>query len=211
MGRERRTSAGPRARPSAPRDEPAHGRPAAGDPALRQEYEAWLVREYEAWLERLRMTYEALTNCCYYRLEGDRGAAERVSMQVITGLLAKPRMFQYFGLPFSGRVAHLGELSIAEARSGVVPAGSTWEELRAALTQLSPGEREVIVLACIDGRDDAGLAAALECDERTAAARREATLRHLGDIGGCTPARRRHASTPKMEIGLAGHESGSSL
>jgi DNA-directed RNA polymerase specialized sigma24 family protein len=148
----------------------------------------WLVREYEAWLERLRMTYEALTNCCYYRLEGDRGAAERVSMRVITGLLAKPKIFQYYGLPFSGRVAHLGELGIAEARSSVLPAGSTWAELRATLTQLSPGEREVIVLACIDGRDDAGLAAALECDERTAAARREATLRHLGDIGGCTPA-----------------------
>ena len=156
----------------------------AGGPAVPEEYEAWLGREYQAWLERLRMTYESVVHCCYYRLEHDRGAAERVSMRVIAGLLAKPRVLQYHGLPFSGRVSHLAQVGIAEWQSGELLAGSTWEEVRAALEQLSRDEKEIVVLTCVDGRDDARLAAALGCDEPVAAARREATLRRLHDLGG---------------------------
>jgi hypothetical protein len=146
----------------------------AGGAAVREEYEAWLESEYQAWLERLRMTYESVAHCCYYRLEHDRGAAERVSMRVIAGLLAKPRVLQYHGLPFSGRVSHLAQVGIAEWQRGEVPAGSTWEE--------------IVVLTCVDGRDDTRLAAALGCDEPVAAARREAAFRRLNDLGGGKPA-----------------------
>src|SRR5258708_30851508 len=96
----------------------------AGDDAVREEYQAWLECEYEAWLERLRMTYESVAHCCYYRLEHDRGAAERVSMRVIARLLAKPRVLQYHGPPFSGRVSHLGPVGIAARQRGDAPAGT---------------------------------------------------------------------------------------
>jgi DNA-directed RNA polymerase specialized sigma24 family protein len=160
----------------------------AGGPAVREEYEAWLECEFQAWLERLRMTYESVAHCCSYRLEHDRGAAERVSMRVIAGLLAKPRVLQYHGLPFSGRVSHLAQVGIAEWQRGEVLAGGTWEEVRAALEQLSRDEKEIVVLTCVDGRDDAQLAAALGCDEPVAAARREAAFRRLNDLGGGKPA-----------------------
>ena len=78
--------------------------------------------EYEAWLTRVEMTREAIANCCRFRLDHDVALAERVSVEVIAGLLARPRVFQYFGLPFSGRVAHLTEVGLARAQEGAAGA-----------------------------------------------------------------------------------------
>jgi DNA-directed RNA polymerase specialized sigma24 family protein len=138
--------------------------------------------EYAAWLERVDMTRESIANCCVHRLQGDRAAAERVSIEVIGGLLARPRVFQYFGLPFSGRVAHLAELGLARARDGAAPAGCSWTVLRAALAELPGEHRETVVLACVEGYDDAHLAEALGCDESAARERREAALERLREM-----------------------------
>jgi len=138
--------------------------------------------EYAAWLERVDMTRESIANCCVHRLHGDRVAAERVSIEVIGGLLARPRVFQYFGLPFSGRVAHLAELGLARARDGVVLDGCSWAVLREALAGLPAEDRETVVLACVEGYDDARLAEALGCDEAAARARRERALARLAEL-----------------------------
>ncbi len=138
-----------------------------------------LVPAYAEWLERVEMTRESIAYCCFHRLQRDRAAAERVSVAVVAGLLARPRVFQYFGLPFSGRVAHLAELGIADAVRGVQRRQCTWATLRDELVDLTPEEQEVVVLTCVEGYDDARLAATLHCDEETAHQRREHALEQL--------------------------------
>lgn len=138
-----------------------------------------LLPAYAEWLERVDMTRESIAYCCFHRLNRDRPAAERVSITVIAGLLARPRVFQYFGLPFSGRVAHLAEQGIAEALRGVQRRQCSWATLRTELVRLTPAEQEVVVLTCVEGHDNAQLAAALHCDETTAQERREHALARL--------------------------------
>lgn len=138
-----------------------------------------LLPEYAEWLERVEMTRESITYCCLHRLQGNRPAAERIGVEVVGGLLARPRVFQYFGLPFSGRVAHLAEQGIAGALRDSAARTCTWASLRDELVSLSPAEQRVFVLHCVEGRDDAELAAALHIDEASAAQRRDAVLQRL--------------------------------
>ena len=138
-----------------------------------------LIPEYAGWLSRLEMTREAVSYCCFHRLGRDQALAERVGLEVAAGLLARPKVFQYYGLPFSGRVAHLTEMAIARATSGRPAGPCTWAMVQEAIAGLTPEQQEVVVHTCIEGCDDGELAAALSCDETEAQRRREDTLARL--------------------------------
>jgi hypothetical protein len=137
--------------------------------------------EYEAWMERVCATYDAITYTCHHRL-GNRRLAERVGVQVMAGLLAKPKIFRYFGLPYSGRIARLAEARLAEAGQGRLAEVGDWPELRRGLAGLPREHQEVFVLTCVRGEDDAALAAALGCDPGTASLRRERTMSYLREL-----------------------------
>jgi hypothetical protein len=139
---------------------------------------ASLLPEYEAWVERVCATHDAITYTCHHRL-GNRSLAEQVSAQVLAGLLAKPKVFRYFGLPYSGRIARLAEARLAEAREGRLADVGSWPELLRALTGLPLEHREVIVLTCVRGDDDGQLASNLGCDAHTAALRRQSTMEYM--------------------------------
>jgi hypothetical protein len=136
---------------------------------------------YEDWLERLEMTYESVAHCCAYRLQ-DRALAERASLDVVAGLIERPRVFRHFGLPFSGRVAHLAELAMVEARAGRSSGGGDWLALRSGLREIPHDQQRLFVLTCIEGYGDPELAAALGCDETTAAQLRKAALKRVNDV-----------------------------
>lgn len=142
---------------------------------------ASLAAEYEAWAERVRATYEAITYTCHHRLR-DRGLATQVGIQVVADLVARPGVFRYFGLPYSGRIARLAEARIAEARQGCLAVVREWPALVERLAALPPEHREVLVLTCVLGRDDVELASSLGCDEVVAAGRREATMKLMRKI-----------------------------
>jgi hypothetical protein len=139
------------------------------------------VPTYDAWLERLGMTYDSVTNCCRYRLH-DRALAQRAALSVIAGLVARPRVFGSYGLPYSGRVAHLTEQALGDASRGIAPPGTEWEEVRAALHELAADEQEIFVLAYVDSLPDDQVAEVLACDEATARTRRERAVTHVQDL-----------------------------
>jgi DNA-directed RNA polymerase specialized sigma24 family protein len=157
-----------------------------------------LLPAYREWLTRLDMTYQSVVHCCSYRLR-DQSLAERAGLGVLTGLLAKPKVFQYFGLPYSGRIAHLAEAEIArlsaEDRTAVQasPALQQWYRIWEALAVIPADLQAPFVLACVDGYDGQSLAAALGCDEQEAATRLGAALRLIQDITNdkalCRPTR----------------------
>ena len=41
---------------------------------------------------------------------------------MVAGLIARPQVFRYFGLPYSGRIAKLAEARLAEAAAGELAA-----------------------------------------------------------------------------------------
>lgn len=136
-----------------------------------------LLPGYEEWLERLSATYNAVAYCCRHRLR-DRVAAECVSVEVVAEMLARPKVFGYYGLPFSGQIGRLAEPRIARARQGTPVVGGDlgWEEFLARLHGVSKEHQEVFVLTCLEGYTDPEIAGALGCDEDTARLRRENTL-----------------------------------
>lgn len=137
--------------------------------------------EYAAWTERVRATYEAIAYTCAHRLH-DRRLAEQVAVQVVAGLLARPRVFRYFGLPYSGRIATLAEARIAEVRQGRLAVVGEWPALLDRLSAVAPAHQEVFVLTCVLGQDDTELAASLGCDGDAATGRRDETLRLMRRI-----------------------------
>ncbi|WP_214367233.1 hypothetical protein [Pseudonocardia sp. H11422] len=139
--------------------------------------------EYAEWVDRVRATFEAVQYTCSHRL-ADPGLAEQVGVQVIAGLVSRPTVFRYFGLPYSGRIARLAETRIAEADSGRLATVCGWAELRERLDGVPEEHREVLVAACIRGEDLPTLAAGLSCDEQEANARREATLAFMHELAG---------------------------
>jgi hypothetical protein len=143
-----------------------------------------LLPEYEAWMERVCATYEAITYTCQHRL-GNRRLAEQVSVQVLAGLLAKPQVFRYFGLPYSGRIARLAEARLAEAREGRLADVGSWPKLLQGLTSLSLEHQEVFLLTCVRGDDDGELASNLGCDTHTATLRRRSTMEFIRELAAC--------------------------
>lgn len=140
---------------------------------------AELLPEYADWLSRVCMTRESVAYCCLYRLGGNAALAERVSVEVVAGLLARPRVFQYYGLPFSGRLAHLTEMAIGRATAGRRGGRCTWQVVHESLAGLAPEQQEVVIRICVEGCDDDALAALLGCEDTEAQRRCEETLGRL--------------------------------
>lgn len=159
------------------------------------EFEQDLLPEYEEWLQRLSATYRSVAYCCFHRLR-DREAAERVSVEVVAEMLARPKAFRYFGLPFSGQIGRLAEPRIDRARQGktVGEGDSGWQELLIRLRGVPEEHQVVFVLTCIEGYTDPEIGAALGCDEDTARLRREATTNLLRELSESivAPTQREH-------------------
>ncbi len=146
------------------------------------EFEHELLPGYAEWLERLSATYHAVAYCCLHRLR-DRGAAECVSAEVVAEMLARPKVFGYYGLPFSGQIGRLAEPRITRALQGnMVGSNSGWQELLVRLRSVPKEHQTVFVLTCIEGYTDPEIAAALGCDEDTAKLRRERALGLLREL-----------------------------
>jgi len=135
-------------------------------------------------MARVCATYDAITYTCQHRL-GNRRLAEQIGTQVLAGLLAKPKVFRYFGLPYSGRIARLAEARLAEARAGRLAEVSSWPELLQALTGLPVEHQEVFVLTCVQGDDDGQLASALGCSTQMASLRRRRTMEYMRGLAAC--------------------------
>jgi hypothetical protein len=153
------------------------------------------IPDYAQWLVRISQTYEAVANCCYARLR-DRAVAEEASTEVIAGLLARPMVWRFYGLPFSGRVAMLTEKALAAANERARPGAGRggWIELRSSLARISQESQEVFVMTCVDGYGDPELAGALGCEEEDAKRRRDAMLQELRELSSRTlsPTGRQH-------------------
>ncbi len=139
------------------------------------------AQEFDQWLDRLGALYEAVRFTCTHRL-ADPELAEQVSVQVVAGMVARPAVFRYFGLPFSGRIAQLAEGLIVTADAGELATVCTWPELRDRLAGLPHGHREAFVVTCLRGGDVEELAAVLSCDEAVAEGRHEAMLTCVGEL-----------------------------
>ena len=144
-----------------------------------------LLPGYEEWLERLTATYNAVAHCCSYRLR-DRKAAECVSAEVVAEMLTRPKVFGYYGLPFSGQIGRLAEPRITRARQETPVGGeSGWQELLSRLRGVPREHQTVFLLTCIEGCSDGEIAAELGCDEGTAKLRRERTLNLMREVSEC--------------------------
>ena len=139
--------------------------------------------EYDDWLARVDATYRSVSFCCLHRLK-DRELAERVGLRVVAGLVAKPTIFKFSGLPFSGRIGVLAEHWIVEARAGRIGADGTFSDLCESLRAVPGDLREVFVLACVWGHDDAEIAGALGCEESVARDRRATLMQHFEQLSG---------------------------
>jgi hypothetical protein len=152
----------------------------ASDPAIAQ--------DFAEWLDRVRATFEAVQYTCAHRLM-DPSLAEQVSVQVVAGMVSRPGVFRYFGLPYSGRIAKLAEARLAEADAGELITVCGWVELLDRLTHLPDEHRGALVVMCVRGEDVESLAAVLSCDEASAESRYEAMLLFMSELvrPGLTP------------------------
>lgn len=137
--------------------------------------------EFDQWLDRVRATYEAVEYTVRHRLANPRLAGQ-VAVQVAAGLVSRPMVFRFQGLPYSGRIARLAETRITEADTGALAAVCEWADLHARLAELPEHHRDVLVRACVRGEDLSALAAGLACDEVAATARRDATLAFMHEL-----------------------------
>ncbi|MEJ2864348.1 hypothetical protein [Actinomycetospora flava] len=137
-----------------------------------------MIEPFGEWVERVSITYEAVSYTCRVRLH-DAAAGQAVAEHVVAGLIARPGVFRYWGLPFSGRIARLAEDAIHEVHAGTLAPPPSWPALRSDLEALPTDVQRMLVWTCIEGWDDEEIAAALTCDERDARAHREDTLARL--------------------------------
>jgi hypothetical protein len=136
---------------------------------------------YSAWLERVASTVDAVSYTCRVRL-GSATAGDAIALRVAAGLVSRPMVFRYWGLPYSGRIAKLAEAGIASARAGTLGPPGSWPRLREALEQLPPDQQQVMVWTCVEGWSDDEVAAAHGCDAERAAALRADVLARLHAI-----------------------------
>lgn len=142
---------------------------------------AALLPDYQSWIDRVCATHDAIEYTCRHRL-ADVHAARQVSVQVVAGLVAKPGVFRYYGLPYSGRIARLAEARLAEAAAGRLAAVCEWPEFLERLTRVPPEHQRVLVLTCVQGCDDEQLAAALSCDVPAARGQRASTMTYMQQL-----------------------------
>ncbi|QJY49293.1 hypothetical protein [Pseudonocardia broussonetiae] len=155
--------------------------PAMGDRAPDAVTGADCAQEFDEWLGRVGALFEAVRFTCTHRL-ADPTLAEQVSVQVVAGMVARPAVFRYFGLPFSGRIAKLAEGLIATADAGGLAVVCGWPELRDRIADLPQEHREPFVVTCLRGGDVEELAAVLSCDVALAEGRHEAMLAHVEEL-----------------------------
>lgn len=132
---------------------------------------------------RIDATYRSVTFCCIHRLH-DRALAERVGLRVVAGLIAKPTIFKFSGLPYSGRIGTLAEHWIVEARGGRIGEGGSWDGLCESLRELPYDLQELFVLACVWGYDDARIASELSCEVSVARDRRLGLIGYFESLSG---------------------------
>lgn len=142
--------------------------------------------EYEEWLDRVRSTYESVSFTCVYRL-GDRSLAENVGAQVIAGMIARPKVFRFFGLPYSARIGHLAEDRIAAARAGQLSPTVTWAGLLRRLRDVPPQQQHVFVLSYVRGIDIEDIAQQLGISVSAAQRLRADVLGAMREISGENP------------------------
>jgi hypothetical protein len=156
---------------------------ASASPASRFAPGSDSAQEYADWVLRIRNTYVSVVHCCKYRLPEHPDGPARVGLDVIAGLLERPRVFQFFGLPFSGRVGHIAERSISAVANGAdASAAIGFAEVEQRLLDTTAEHQEVIVYAWVDGHEGEALAEALHLDLVVAEQRRNAALAHLKTI-----------------------------
>jgi hypothetical protein len=142
-----------------------------------------ITREFAAWLDRVSATFAAVRYTCSHRL-AEPALAEQVGVQVVAGMVARPAVFRYFGLPFSGRIARLAEARIAEADAGELATVCGWTGIWERLVALPDEHRVTLVVTCVRGGDLGDLAVALACDEAGAGAASAALLAHMTELAG---------------------------
>ncbi|WP_132421208.1 hypothetical protein [Pseudonocardia endophytica] len=137
--------------------------------------------EFAEWVQRLRSTYRAVAFTCQHRLS-EPAHAGPLAVRVVAGLLARPTVFRYFGLPFSGRIASLAENLIADAEAGNPPAPADWSALEDRVLSIPDHHRSVLVSVCLNGDDIDTLAAKLACGTDEATRRRTALVGYMRDV-----------------------------
>lgn len=137
--------------------------------------------EFTEWVQRLRSTHRAVAFTCKHRLS-EPEHAEPLAVRVVAGLLARPTVFRYFGLPFSGRIASLAEGLIADAEAGTPPAPAGWSDLESRVLSMPDHHQEVLVSVCLNGDDVNTLAGKLGCDTDEATRRRTALITYMRDV-----------------------------
>jgi hypothetical protein len=140
-----------------------------------------LAVEYTEWLDRVCATYQAVHYTCAHRL-ADPALAGPVAVQVAAGLIARPAVFRYFGLPYSGRIARLAEARLAEADAGELATVCDWPQLRERLERMPLAHRDVLVVTCVRGGDVDMLATTLGCDQAAAKAGHQAMLAFMHEL-----------------------------
>ena len=86
-------------------------------PATRPASDPAIAQEFAEWLERVRATFEAVQYTCAHRL-ADPTLAEQVSVQVVAGMVSRPAVFRYFGLPYCGTHRAAGRGAAGRGRRG---------------------------------------------------------------------------------------------
>lgn len=137
--------------------------------------------EFTEWVQRLRSTHRAVAFTCKHRLS-EPAHAEPLAVRVVAGLLARPTVFRYFGLPYSGRIASLAEGLIADAEAGNPPAPADWSELENRVLSMPDHHQNVLVSVCLNGDDVDALASKLGCGTEEAARRRTALITYMRDV-----------------------------
>lgn len=150
---------------------------------------AELAEEFEGWVRRLEMTYRAVRYTCGHRL-GDLDAGGRISAHVVASMLAKPNVFRYSGLPFSGRIARVAEpmLLAAAADPASFDPGppTTWAQIEDGVRALPTAARHAFVgLIVLDSTED-DLAAVLGMTVADLRADHAVALQHLRGLVGTT-------------------------
>jgi hypothetical protein len=142
-----------------------------------------VVPAYLAWLERFEATYRSVAFCCWHRL-GDQALADQVSALVVSALLSRPRIFRQWGLPYSGRLAHLAEEQIAAAKAERLLPGNDWDHLLTELLAFDELEQQAFVMVCIEAFDDHQIARELACEVPEVVALRKRLTTRLSAASG---------------------------
>jgi hypothetical protein len=142
---------------------------------------AALDAEWAEWLDRVRATYEAVAYTCAHRLD-DPALAPPLAVQVVAGLVARPAVFRYFGLPYSGRIAKLAEAGLAKAAVGELATVCSWGELRERLATMPRPHRDAFVVMCVRGDDVDALATVFGGEVAEAEAGHAAMLAYVREL-----------------------------